>query len=56
MMSEVLLLLQIVLLLIQVYCLVKSIKIGESPLEYGYGFAVYGCVPNIILSIIGASL
>ena len=55
-MREMLLLLQIVLLGVQIYCLVKSIKIGESPLKYGYGFAVWGCVPNVTLSIIGASL
>ena len=55
-MSEMLLLLQIVLLLVQGYCLVNSIKIGESPLEYGYGFAVWGCVPFILLSIIRGSL
>ena len=42
---------QILLLCLQVYCIVQGFKKGDM-FEPCYGFAMWGCIPIILLSVV----
>lgn len=50
-MITALVLLQLVLLAFQVYCLVKGIKCGDM-FSVHYGFALWGAIPNTLIALV----
>ena len=51
----IIVLLQGLCLLFQLYCLYVGIK-KENIMGTFYGFAVWGCIPNLLLSMVGKML
>lgn len=44
--------LQMLLLVVQISVLISGIVKNKDLLSYGYGFAIWGCLPNAVLAMI----
>jgi len=51
-MIELLILLQTIFLILQLFCLGYCVKNNINPVEYPYGYAIWGCIPNILTGML----
>lgn len=55
-MKEFLLGFQFGLLVVQIGCLLYSIHKNKPPLEVAGGFAIWGCIPNVLVALTSISI